>query len=300
MARVKVFEGSAYHIRWSAVFGGAVVAIGLMMLLHLLGLAAGFTVASTEEGAGSLRGIGIGVGVWSVVVPILALFGGAFVAGRFSGPVNRGVGLWHGSVVWGLASLGAVFLIAAAVGPTVRAGANLAEKAVSAAPGMLSSATIDQAIGPINERLRAQGMAAVTAAEVRSAAQDAINTSVRQGRMDQGTLIQAITRNTRLSQADAQTLARDLEGQLQGLYSQAVDAGTTAAGVASGLMWALFLASLLGLGASLLGAYLGVSREQRFEAEHLAASEEALEQGVPTVRPSGPQTPRVPPEPGRH
>jgi hypothetical protein len=298
MARVRVFEGSAYHIRWSAVFGGTVVAIGVMMLLHLLGLAAGLTAASAEGGA--LRGIGIGVGVWSIIVPILSLFAGAFVASRFAGPVHRGVGIWHGGVVWGLTSLGAVMLVSMVVGPAVRAGASAAGSAVSAAQDTLSGASIDQAIGPINDRLRSQGMATVTAAEIRSAAQDAISTSVQSGKMDQSTLVQALTRNTRLSRADATTLANDLEGQMRSLYTQAVDKGATAAKVASGLMWGLFFSSLLSLGSSILGSYLGVSREQRFEAEHLAATEEAFDQGVPTVRPTGPQPPRIPTDPGRH
>jgi hypothetical protein len=298
MARVKVFEGSAYHIRWSAVFGGTVVAIGLMMLLHFLGLAAGLTVASAEDG--SLRGIGIGVGIWSIMVPVLALFGGAFIASRFAGPVDRGIGIWHGGVVWGLTSLGALFLVTMALGPAMKAGASAANTAVSATQGMLSNASISQALGPINDRLRSQGIPTVTATEVRSASQDAINTAIQEGRMDRGVLVQAITRNTRLNLADAETLASDLEGQLQSLYTQAVDKGVAAAKVASGLMWGLFLSSLLSLGASIYGSYLGVSREQRFEAEHLAATEEALEQGVPTVRPSGPQPPRIPTEPGRH
>lgn len=296
MARVKVFEGSAYHIRWSAVFGGSVVAIGLMMLLHFLGLAAGLTAAGAD---GSLRGIGIGVGVWSIIVPILALFAGAFVASRFAGPVSRATGIWHGGVVWGLTSLGTLVLVTMALGPVVKAGAGVASSTVSAAESTLSSASIDQAIGPINDRLRSQGMPTVTAAEVRSAAQDAVNTSIQQGRMDQGIVAQAITRNTRLSAADARTLAGDLEGQLNSLYTQAADKGVAAAKVASGLMWALFLSSLLSLGSSILGSYLGVSREQRFEAEHLAATEDALEQGVPPVRP-GPPSPRIPTDPGHH
>lgn len=297
MARVKVFEGSAYHVRWSAVFGGSVVALGLMMLFHFLGLAVGLTVVGAD---GSIKGTGIGVGIWSIIVPILSLFGGAFVASRFAGPVTRATGIWHGGVVWGLTSLGSLVLMTLVLAPALKAGAGAASATVSAAQETLSRASIDQAIGPINDRLRSQGMPTVTAAEVRSATQDAINTSIQQGRMDQGVLAQAISRNTRLSQADAKTLANDLEGQMHTLYTQAVDKGQTAAKVASGLMWALFLASLLSLGASILGSYVGVSREQRFEAEHLAAAEEALDQGVPTVRPSGPPSPRIPTEPGRH
>jgi hypothetical protein len=93
-----------FRISWGAIFGGTLVALGVWLLLHTLGLAAGLT-AIDPNNPRSLRGVGIGTGIWSIVAPLIALFVGGYVAARSAGVLERGLGALHGAVLWGLTTV---------------------------------------------------------------------------------------------------------------------------------------------------------------------------------------------------
>jgi hypothetical protein len=304
--RAAAAEGSLFHIRWSAVFGGAFVALGLLILFYTLGLAAGFSAVDPNQD-NSLRAIGIGVGIWSIIASLLALFAGGFVAVRLAGAINRGIGALHGAVLWGLTTVGAVLLVFMAVSSAVRTGVRAGSGLVGAAsPSAVVDAVtgnLDQVLDPINQRLRAQGMSTVTVPQIRAAIRDVINTAVAQGELNQQTLVRSLAQNTDLTRNEAQSLAQQIQQQWNqataGVGSTLRQGGIAAAETAGDVMWGLFVALLLGLIASVGGAVLGVSWKQRWEAEHLGMVE-APETGVRPV-PPGPEPPRVtPPESGRH
>lgn len=103
---------------WGAVFAGVVTAIGVQLLLSLLGAAIGFTTlyAATDDGDVSGRGMAIGAGIWWLLTSIISLFIGGWVAGRLSGVLRpRDAGL-HGVVVWGLTALFAFYVTSTAMG----------------------------------------------------------------------------------------------------------------------------------------------------------------------------------------
>src|SRR3954453_4415337 len=101
---------STFHISWGAVFGGTFVALGVWILLHTLGLAAGLT-AIDPDNARSLKGVGIGAGICSMIAPLIALFAGGFVGSRTAGVIDRGTGALHGAVMWGLTTVAGVLLV---------------------------------------------------------------------------------------------------------------------------------------------------------------------------------------------
>src|SRR5437763_209439 len=110
MTKLEVVEGSAFRLSWGAIIGGTVVTLAVWVLLYALGMAAGLT-AIDPNNAGSLRGAGIGTGVWSVIVPLIALFIGGIVTAHSAGIIGRGQGAVHGFVLWGLtACLGLLFV----------------------------------------------------------------------------------------------------------------------------------------------------------------------------------------------
>jgi hypothetical protein len=303
----RVAEGSVFHIRWSAVFGGAFVAMGLLLLFQVLGLAAGLSAINPNE-TNSFKAIGFGVGIWSIVAPILSLFGGALVTARLAGPVTRGIGALHGAVLWGLTSVAAFYLAAMAVGAVVRTGAEAAagvaqgvgQAARAAGAGNVATGALDQVLGPINQRLRAQGSPTVTSGQVQAATQDVLSQAARGGTVDRNALISALTRNTNLSRVDAATVADEIEGQISGGAASVRQGGISAAKTTGGVLWVVFGSLLLSLAAALIGAALGVSQRQRWEAAHtgLAETPELPVRPIPT----GPgEPPRVtPPETGRH
>lgn len=91
-------------LRWSAVFGGAAVAVALWVLLQMLGMGAGMAAIDLDD-AGSLRTVGIGTTVWTLIAPLIALFVGGLVAGRLAATFNDRIGALHGFVTWAFASL---------------------------------------------------------------------------------------------------------------------------------------------------------------------------------------------------
>jgi hypothetical protein len=270
MARdaVVVDEGatSTFHISWGAIFGGTFVALGLWILLHALGMAAGLTAINPND-TGSLRGIGIGAGIWSIVAPLIALFVGGLTCARLAGPIDRGTGALHGAVLWGMTTVMGVVLIATALGVVVGAGARAVGSAMGAigknAPQAASMLNADDVLGPINQRLRQQGSPPVTSEQVQTATRDAVNRAVREGKLDKETLVNALTANTSLDRADAEQVGARLESQFDRSADELRRKSLQAAEASGKALWAVFFALLLGLISSVAGAIVGVSRRQR-------------------------------------
>lgn len=109
-------------VRWSAVFAGTVVAVGVWLLLQIFGMGAGLSAVDADN-AGSLRGVGIGTSVWSLLAPLIAIFIGGWIAAKLASTRDDKVGALHGAIVWAITSvLGvmlAVSLISAIVPHTV-------------------------------------------------------------------------------------------------------------------------------------------------------------------------------------
>ena len=91
-------------LRWSAVLGGAAVAVALWVLLQMFGMGVGMASIDLDD-RGSLLSVGIGTTVWTLVAPLIALFIGGLVAGRLAQTYDRSLGALHGFVTWAIASL---------------------------------------------------------------------------------------------------------------------------------------------------------------------------------------------------
>jgi hypothetical protein len=299
-------EDGGFHLRWSAIFGGGVLALGVWILLHALGMAAGLTAVDPRD-TGSLRGAGIMTGVWSVIAPLIALFCGGWVAARTAGVVSRGTGAIHGAVVWGLATIAGVFMVASLLGTTVRAGVKLGGAAVGGVSALAQAGgqgaqtmglDIGDLLGPINQRLEAQGLPAMTPQQMRAVTSDVVNRGLREGRLDRDTLAESLAANTELDQQQVQQIASELQAGLQAragqLKQQAQTTALEAADTIGKVMWGVFLGLLLGLAAAVLGAVAGTSRSQRAAAEHERGLPVVAVETTPVVT-----TPLVPPVPVR-
>jgi hypothetical protein len=92
-----------YHdrVRWGPILSGLVVAIATQLILSALGAAIG---SSFLAGSGAPRsnapGVGTGVGIWSIISLLIALFVGSWVTARASGPMNRNTALLNGAILW--------------------------------------------------------------------------------------------------------------------------------------------------------------------------------------------------------
>jgi MFS family permease len=99
-------------MRWGAVFAGAVVSIGLWVLLQTLGV--GLGLEQNDSGTATA--------IWALVAPIIAMFLGGMIAARFATTYSRGVGALHGLVVWAISGVLGVAATASLVAMLVSNG----------------------------------------------------------------------------------------------------------------------------------------------------------------------------------
>ncbi|HEY5946671.1 MAG TPA: hypothetical protein VIV40_14310 [Kofleriaceae bacterium] len=125
IARETILDRRQPSLRWTAVFAGAAVAVALWVVLQLIGMGAGLTAVDLDD-SGSLRNVGMGTTVWSMLAPLLALFAGGLVAGRLATTYDHKVGAAHGLVVWAIASLAGVVAVAWLVSAIAGGAVNMA------------------------------------------------------------------------------------------------------------------------------------------------------------------------------
>ncbi|NRD45720.1 hypothetical protein [Corallococcus exiguus] len=283
---IPAVPGSAYKLSWGAIFGGTFVALGVWILLYTLGLALGLSSVNPAD-AGSAKSAGIFTGIWSVLVPLVALFVGGVVAARSAGIVDKAGGAMHGAVLWGLTTLMGVLVLGMVLSSVLGAVFNVGKAAVgaggTAAVGAVTGGgeaakafglDANDALAPVNQRLRQEGKPTITANQLEAATKDIVTEGVRQGRMDRELLVSNIAQNTKLSRQDAEGVADRVEQQVDQAKTKASEMGQQAqqgalkvADRSGRVFWGIFAGLLLGLVAAVLGATLGVSRKQRIRAE---------------------------------
>jgi len=271
-------------IGWSSIFAATAVTLGVWLALHLFGLAVGL-IAIDPDNPASLKGVGIGAGIWSLIAPILALFVGGLVAGRVAPTINSLNAAIHGAVVWAVSAILALMLIGMTLGAVARvaaAGGRMVGATAGAAVSQVQDLDLadlglsgQDLVAPINAKLAERGMPPVSADSIEAVAKDAVRQVVRTGDVDREQLINSVVRRTNLSREDATVLASEIEQRVAAVKEQATSGmqdvahGALQTAETSGkLMLALFGAMALGLGASLLGSVIAVRRERR-EHVHL-------------------------------
>jgi hypothetical protein len=293
--RLSAGEAAVNRLSWGALFGGVAVSLGVWMLLYVFGLAIGLTSIDPNNPS-SLKGAGIGTGIWALIAPLIALFIGGMVTSRVAGLIDRTSGGIHGAVLWGLTSIAGFFVLTSVLSTLLGGAMKLGGEAVSAAAhgvsaaagkadtGSLQALGIDanDLLGPVNQRLRAAGKPPVTADQLQAASKDVIGTAVREGRFDRELLVTSIAQNTALSRADAEDIAGRVETQFnarKGQFEQKaqnvgqnVQTGALKAAESTGkVFWGLSGVLFLGFISAVLGAMTGVGKRQR------AAATRALE-----------------------
>ncbi len=102
MAYVRSDYDAPPLVQWRAVFAGAVIGIGVLILLSALFAAIGFGAHSTTV-SGNFRWFEAGSAIF-------AMFLGAYLAAWFSGVRGFGSGIANAMTLWGLTVLGVVLV----------------------------------------------------------------------------------------------------------------------------------------------------------------------------------------------
>jgi hypothetical protein len=133
-------------LRWSAIFAGTAIAVGVWGVLQLLGIGVGL-VAIDPDDATSVVPAAIGATAFSTLAPIVAMFAGGWFAALLANTWDRHVAITHGLITWGLASvigISMTVLIASAVGH----GAAQVDRYDGVADSRF--AELEDAVAPIN------------------------------------------------------------------------------------------------------------------------------------------------------
>jgi hypothetical protein len=96
---------------WPGIFSGAFLFLAIEATFGVLGAAIFGSATSTAPNAASTS-IGIGAGIWMVVLTIIALYFGGRLASTYSATATRNAGMYAGLVTFGV-SIFAAFLVAA-------------------------------------------------------------------------------------------------------------------------------------------------------------------------------------------
>lgn len=134
------YEPWFFRVSWGGIFAGTLVALGNQLLWMLLGMGIGLGVISpvTQEGFGA---IGIGAGLYMLVITLVSLFVGGWVACKLSGITDKTKSVLHGLVVWALFTFTAFYLMTTAAGGLISSFAGVIGRSVSIIAGEMQAIT---------------------------------------------------------------------------------------------------------------------------------------------------------------
>jgi hypothetical protein len=131
----KATEGTVrFHykrISWAAIFAGAMVALGIQLLLSLLGIGIGMGSIDPLRERNPMAGLGISTLVWWAISLLLALYAGGWVAGKLSRTMNRFESIMHGILTWIVFVLFNIYLLSSAAGSIMNAAGGVMSNTVS-------------------------------------------------------------------------------------------------------------------------------------------------------------------------
>lgn len=127
------------RVAWGALFAGTVAALAVQLLLMVLGMAIGLSVAdSALTDRDAPGGLGVGAGIWWLATMIIALFVGGYVAARLAGLFKAADGVLHGFLTWSLTALIGTFVVTSSIGSLVGGATNLAGDTAAAFSGSIT------------------------------------------------------------------------------------------------------------------------------------------------------------------
>lgn len=176
----------------TAIIAGTIVALGLMVLFTLLGIAIG--VASLDAIG---DGFGIGAAIYVVVTQILSLAAGGFTAARFRSPADGSIAMLAGAAVWALTTLIVAFgginagtsAISSSTALVAQAGQSTAGAVQAITPDDVSLPDFSEIAGSISmadlppELQRALREARVSPSQLRAEAREAFRNVISQQEM---------------------------------------------------------------------------------------------------------------------
>jgi len=246
-ARLTTTEG--LRVSWGGVWGGVLVAIGLLLLLSVLGVAIGVTVV--DPGDTQAGTVGTGIGVWGGVSLLIALFVGGLVSTRIGAIFDRTTGFFEGALVWAVSVLLMIYLATTGMGMLASGAFNMVRGVGSAvgmvADGDVSSGDVNQIVARLRDPRTAQNIAAATGLP---------QGEVRQSLNGTAQAVERARNDPAQAAAEARRGVADLYGKARASGALERKAEEVQPAVTK-TAWASFGALVLSLAAAVLGALAG-------------------------------------------
>ncbi len=255
-----LLRAEGMKVSWGGIFGGVLVAIGLLLLLTALGVAVGISAA--QPGETEMSALGTGAGIWAGVALLLALFIGGLVSTRIGAISDGATGFFEGALVWVVSIL--LMLYFASSGVSMLAGgafqmvggAAQALGSVVQSQGVEVSGSVDQMIQRLKDPKTAQQIAAATGMQESEVQATLSETAQRvENNRDNPTQAAAEAKAGMAQLMDKAKSSGALEQKAEEMKPQATRAA-----------WITFGALVLSLLAAVLGAMSGRRRPQEVRA----------------------------------
>jgi hypothetical protein len=165
VAYPSILRAEGMKVSWGGIFGGVLVAIGLLLLLAALGVAVGISAAQPGETEAST--LGTGAGIWAGLSLLLALFVGGMVATRIGAISDGATGFFEGALVWVVSILLMVYFAGSGVsmlaGGAFQMVGGAAQAIAGATQGVdVSGGSVDQIVQRLKDPKTAQQIASAT------------------------------------------------------------------------------------------------------------------------------------------
>ncbi|MBY5698552.1 hypothetical protein [Rhizobium leguminosarum] len=277
-------ESSKSAMTWGPIFGGAAAAIGVTLILLLLGSGVGLTMVSPWSGQSSSLGtVGVTAAIWLVVVQWLSSGLGGYITGRLRtkwAAVHTDEVFFrdtaHGFISWALATIFVAGFLASSLTSLAGAGAQAVGSAATAAGAAAAStaSTADLSTAYFTDALLRPEQARAGATSDDTAATAEVSRILLNGAAagqipddDKAYLATIVTVRTGLSEADART-------RVDTVLKRIEDAKVAAQKAADEARKAASTTALLGALSLLIGAFIAAAAaafggSQRDEEEDL-------------------------------
>jgi hypothetical protein len=248
-----LLQAEGKKVSWGGIFGGVLVAVGVLVLLAALGVAVGISAA--EPGQTDASTLGTGAGIWAALSLLAALFIGGMVSTRIGAISDRTTGFFEGVLVWVVSILLMGYLATSGVSMLaggafkILGGATQAIGAVAQAqgPNVNVSGGVDQILQRLRDPATAQQIAAATGMQANEVQATLSQTAQRvEANRDNPTQAAAEAKNGMAQLMDKAKSSGALQQKAEEIQPQAAKGA-----------WIAFGALLLSLIAAVLGAMSG-------------------------------------------
>ncbi len=98
IAHPLLLRADGVRVSWGGIWGGVLVALGVLLLAGALGVAVG--ISAVDPAQTDARILGTGAAIWGAVSLLIALFLGGLVSTRIGAIHDRATGFFEGALVW--------------------------------------------------------------------------------------------------------------------------------------------------------------------------------------------------------